>query len=66
MKLKESGMTAASKVLNEIAISPGRALKYRKAYKENLKEKKEKLSITQALSVFIEAGQSRKQYEIIA
>lgn len=31
MKLKESGMTTASKVLNEITESPGRALKYRKA-----------------------------------
>lgn len=66
LKLREAGKAVASKVLNEIFQSPGRAQKYRKTYCNSLKEKREKMSTLRALSMFVEAGLSRKQYEIIA
>lgn len=50
MKLRVSGKADASKVLREITVSPGRAQKYRKAYSDSLKEKRERLSSLKALS----------------
>ncbi|XP_069685850.1 uncharacterized protein [Periplaneta americana] len=65
MKLRACGKPDASKVLKEITKSPKRATKYRKAYSSSLQEKRGQLSPLQALSMFVEAGLSRRQYEIV-
>lgn len=66
MKLRECGKANASKLLKDITQSPRRAQKYRQAYSDSLQGKREKLSALKALSIFVEAGLSRKQYEIIS
>lgn len=65
-KLGESGKRDASLVLKEIISTPHRATKYKKAFSHiQLKSGISQLSTTQALSMFVEASLSRKQYEII-
>jgi hypothetical protein len=66
-KLGESGMKDASLVLKEIICTPKRATKYKKAYSRC---QRKNTTITQwtpsqALSIFVEADLSRRQYEII-
>lgn len=57
MKLRESGNSAASKVLTEILKTPQRAMKYKKAYSDSLKAKHDKVTILEALSMFVESIQ---------
>ncbi|KAK9732328.1 dsRNA-gated channel SID-1 [Popillia japonica] len=49
----------------KLSESPGRATKYKKAYSKSIIEEKEKLSPLEALSRFVEAGLSRRQYDIM-
>lgn len=65
-KLADSGKRDASLVLKEIISTPKRATKYKKAFSRvHLESVTSQLSLTQAISMFVEAGLSRKQYEII-
>jgi len=67
MKLRDSGKTDASKVVKDLTKSPRRATKYVTAMKrsQNEQEQPSQLSPLQALSMFIEAGLTKAQYEII-
>lgn len=65
MKLRAEGKTDASRIIKDIIKSPKRATKYRKAYSGNLEEMPAQMTPVQALSMFVEAGLSRRQYEII-
>src|ERR1700712_4908223 len=67
MKLRESGKTDASKVVKDLTKSHRRATKYVTAMKrsQNEQEQPSQLSPLQALSMFIEAGLTKAQYEII-
>nr|CAI5826934.1 unnamed protein product [Callosobruchus analis] len=65
VKLRCEGKMDASKVLKGLTQFPGRAKKYRKAFTESQNEQKRQLAPEEALSMFVEAGVIRKQYEII-
>ncbi|XP_030766971.1 uncharacterized protein LOC115890777 [Sitophilus oryzae] len=67
ISLRASGKTDASKVVHEVtATSPTRASKYRKAYKELLKDRGPRLMTGEdALAVLVEAKLSRHQYNVI-
>lgn len=65
MKLRASKKCEAAKVLQDITCSPTRTKKYRKAFSNSLQEERKSISILKALSIFIEARLSRRQYEII-
>lgn len=65
-KLGETGKRDASSVLKEILTSPKRASKYKKAFSETTQQATpSQLTSIQALSMFVEADLSRRQYEII-
>lgn len=63
--LETSGHRNASRLLSEIIRSPKRAKKYKQAYSKCLQASDTQLSSLKALSMFVEADLSRKQYEII-
>lgn len=65
MKLRETGKSQASKILKEAIDSPGRAKRYKKALSVSFQRQSEKLSTLKALSIFVEANLSRKQYEVV-
>lgn len=65
MKLRAEGKTDASNIIKDMSKSPNRATKYRKAYLSNPQVQISQLTPLQALSMFVEAGLSRRQYEII-
>lgn len=65
MKLHEKGKRDASKVLKDLTISPTKATRYKKAYSTIMQEKKKQLTPLHALLMMVEAGLSRKQYEIV-
>ncbi|CAH0563012.1 unnamed protein product [Brassicogethes aeneus] len=65
MKLRASGKVAASNVVKDLTKSPTRAQKYRVAIKTSNKDESCQLSTLEALSMFVEAGLTRTQYEII-
>lgn len=65
VKLQCEGKTDASNVIKGLTQSPTRARKYRKALIRRQNEQKQQLAPLEALSMFVEAGLSRKQYEII-
>lgn len=66
MQLRKAGNVEGSKVLKDITNSPTRGVKYIKTltYYSSIQDKSQ-LTPLQALSKFVEAGLSRKQYEII-
>lgn len=64
-KLQTSGKRSASNILKQIMSSPKRASKLKKAYEKVQEDKREKLTPLLALSIFVEADLSRRQYEII-
>lgn len=66
MALRDSGNISGAHVVKEIMKSPTRG-KYRKAVRkiDAPESKVTKLTTTQALSMFVEASLTRKQYEII-
>lgn len=63
--LQTSGKKDASSILKQIMNSPTRATKLKKAYKTVQDDKEKKLTPLSALSVFVEADLTRRQYEII-
>lgn len=65
MKLRATGNLDASKVIKDITESLNRATKYRKAFISRSVQERSQLSPLQALSIFVEANLSRRQYEII-
>lgn len=65
VKLGATGQRDASKIIKEITSSPKRAGKYKRAYSITLQEDKTQLTTLSALAMFVEAGLSRRQYEII-
>lgn len=66
MELRKSGNISASKLVHEITTSsPNRASKYISALDNTNKFKKSMLPPEKALSVFVEGGFSRHQYDII-
>lgn len=67
MKLRETGNVDGSKVVKDVISSPTRGAKYREALNRSRSRLQEKtrLSPIQALSIFVEASLTRKQYEII-
>lgn len=64
-KLQTCGKKDAAIILKDIAASPTRATKLKKAYKTTQEYKVKQLTPLSALSIFVEADLSRKQYEII-
>ncbi|KAL4708238.1 hypothetical protein ACJJTC_013807 [Scirpophaga incertulas] len=63
--LETSGHRHASRLLSEVMKSPKRAEKYKQAYSKCLQASDTQLSPFKALSMFVEADLSRKQYEIV-
>ncbi|GBP20049.1 hypothetical protein EVAR_13817_1 [Eumeta japonica] len=65
MVLRASGKSDASKVVKDLTKSPTRARKYRSAFRKSNKEERQQLSSLGALSMYVEAGLTRTQYEIV-
>ncbi|CAH0689249.1 unnamed protein product [Chilo suppressalis] len=67
MALREKGNVDGAYVIKDIMASPTRGHKYREAFKKSTTPelKIKQLSPTEALSMFVEASLTRKQYEII-
>lgn len=66
MKLRASGNLDAAAVVKDITQTPQRASKYRKAYRKSIDDKPwQQLSPLEALSMMVEAGLSRSQYEVV-
>jgi hypothetical protein len=65
LKLRSSGKRDASQVLKAITSSPTRATKYKKAFASQQEKIQTKMTSVSALAMFVEAGLSRRQYEII-
>lgn len=65
VKLRCEGKADASNMIKNLTKSPNRANKYRKALIQSQKQQIQQLTPVEALSMFVEAGLSRKQYEII-
>lgn len=68
MMLRDSGNVEGSKVVKDITSSPTRGAKYRLALDGMRRRDSQeiiRLSPNQALSIFVEASLTRKQYEII-
>lgn len=64
-QLQTCGKRDASSLLKEIVSSPTRATRLKKAYKAVQENKVKQLTPLKALSIFVEADLSRKQYEIV-
>ncbi|CAG9760196.1 unnamed protein product [Ceutorhynchus assimilis] len=64
VKLRCEGKRDVSKIVKEVTGSQTEAEKYKKAYSCYEKEKS-RITVLQALSMFVEANLSQKQYEII-
>ncbi|CAH2107387.1 unnamed protein product [Euphydryas editha] len=66
MKLREAGSHKAAKVVKDITTTPTRGTKYLRGYKRSITiPSKPQLTPTHALSIFVEASLTRRQYEII-
>lgn len=65
VQLYNEGKRDASKILKDMCRSPGRANKYKKLHVKSLQESVTQLSKLKALSMFVEAGLNRNQYEVI-
>nr|XP_022907706.1 uncharacterized protein LOC111419170 [Onthophagus taurus] len=65
MALRKFGNVSGAQVVKDIMSSPSRGNKYKKAFRKSETSEPEKLTPTQALSMFVEASLTRKQYEII-
>lgn len=64
-QLQVAGKRDAAQVLKNIETTPTRAKKYKKAYARSLLESTSQITPLQALAMFIEAGLSRYQYEVV-
>lgn len=65
MKLRASGKLHASNVVKDVTKTPTRAHKYRSAFRKWIEESSPQLSSLEALSMYVEAGLTRTQYEIV-
>lgn len=65
VELRKSGKRDASEVLKEITSTPTRASEYKKAFSKSTRENTCSLTPIQALSMFVEADLTRRQYEIV-
>jgi len=67
VKLRSCGKRDASQVLKDISMAPKRATKYKRAFVMRQQDEKAQTKMTpvSALAIFVEAGRSRRQYEII-
>ncbi|XP_075979633.1 uncharacterized protein LOC142978911 [Anticarsia gemmatalis] len=65
MKLRASGNIDASNVVKDLIKSPSRGQKYRSAIKKFKQVTCHQLSTLDALSMYVEAGLTRSQYEIV-
>ncbi|KAL4721260.1 hypothetical protein ACJJTC_000227 [Scirpophaga incertulas] len=67
MTLREKGNVDSAYVIKDVMSSPTRGHKYREAFRKSAtpEAKIKQLSPTEALSMFVEASLTRKQYEII-
>lgn len=65
MKLNEQGKRTESKLLAEITTIPNRSKEYKQAFSNTSNKNIQRLSTLNALSMFVEASLSRKQYEVI-
>lgn len=66
MSLRSAGQPAAATVLKDITTtSPKRAVRYRRAFESAEERKNGKLTSEQALSIFVEAKLTRRQYNLI-
>lgn len=63
--LHKSGKKDASTILKQVMTSPKRATKLKKTYERAQEGKEKQLTPLAALSIFVEAELSRRQYEII-
>ncbi|CAH1183647.1 unnamed protein product [Ceutorhynchus assimilis] len=64
VKLRCEGKRDVSKIVKEVTGSQTEAEKYKKAY-SCFEREKSRITVLQALSMFVEANLSQKQYEII-
>jgi len=67
VKLRSCWKRDASQVLKDISMSPKRATKYKRAFAMRQQDEKAQTKMTpvSVLAMFVEAGLSRRQYEII-
>lgn len=65
MKLREIGNQDAANVVKNVTVTPTRGAKYLRSYRDSTIPPRVQLTPSQALSVFVEANLSRRQYEII-
>ncbi|PZC78080.1 hypothetical protein B5X24_HaOG202615 [Helicoverpa armigera] len=69
MKLRETGKVDASKIVKDLTKSPRRARKYAVAMKKSTceedQEKSKRLAHSRALFMFVEAGLTQAQYEVV-
>lgn len=65
MILRAEGKADAANVMKDLTTSPKRATKYRKAYSSSLQVQTEQITPLKALSMFVEADLSRRQYKIV-
>lgn len=65
MSQRAAGNNDVSRIITDISIKPTRAKKIRLFIKNEETKAVKKLSPSQALSIFVDADLSRKQYEII-
>ncbi|KAH9644366.1 hypothetical protein HF086_006394 [Spodoptera exigua] len=67
MALRDKGNVDGAYVIKDIMASPTRGRKYREAFRKSATPEGtiKQLSPSQALSMFVEAALTRKQYEII-
>jgi len=67
VKLLSCWKRDASQVLQDISMAPKRATKYKTAFAMRQQDEKAQTKMTpvSALAIFVEAGLSRRQYEII-
>ena len=67
VKLRSCGKRDTSQVLKDISMPPKRATKYKRTFAMRLQDEKAQTKMTpvSALAMFVVAGLSRRQYEII-
>lgn len=62
---RASGNVTASKMINEMTSTPTRAKKFKKIIDSSKENKITKLSVEKSLSLFIDGGFSRRQWELL-
>jgi hypothetical protein len=67
VKLRSCGKRDVSQVLKDITVSPKRVTKYKRGFAMRQQDERAQTKMTpvSALAMFVEAGLSRRQYEVI-